>query len=255
MSAGSAAAVRRRLAEACHVLYAQGQDHLSLGHVSARTEPDGHRFWVKPAGLGLGEVEPDHLVLVDLEGRIVAGTGALHRELPIHTEVYRARPDVCSIVHTHAPYAAAFSATSARFLMLGQDSVLFAGGFGWYDSARLVVTREQGCAVAAALGRHRLIVLRNHGIVTADTSIESATFHAIAFDRSLRLQATAERFGPVREMTGAEVGALADELAASQPGGAERMFDYLLREATAPDIGLPMRPKSRPRNERPRSWN
>lgn len=240
MSTSATIAVRRRVAEACHILYAQGQEHYSLGHVSARAEPRDDRFWIKPAGLGLGEVQPDDLVLVGLGRSVVAGAGPLHRELPIHGELYRARPDVRCIVHTHALYPAAFSASTARFRILGQDSVLFAAGFGWYDSPRLVVTVEQGRALAAALGRHRLVVLRNHGIVTADSSIERATLLAVAFDRSLRLQAVAERFGPVRDMTDDEAEEVSGEIAASQPGGAERLFEYLVRDARAAGVGVPL---------------
>lgn len=240
LPAGSGdAALRRRVADACRILYAEGHDHFFLGHVSARIEPGGDRFWVKPAGLGLGEVQPDDVVLVDLEETILAGRGVLHRELPIHTELYRARPDLLSVVHTHPPYASAFSASRARFLMVGQDSVLFAHGFGRYDSAGLVVSREQGRALVEALGAHRLVVLRNHGIVTTGTSIASATLLAVAFERSLRLQATVERFGAPREMTRAEVAAVRDEIALAQPGKAERLFDYLVRDARARAVAAP----------------
>lgn len=223
--------VRVRVAQACRVLYAEGQEHFYLGHVSAREAPGSERLWVKPTGIGLGEVEPEDLVLLDLDGNRVAGSGTPHHEMPIHTQIYRARPDVRCVVHTHPFHAAAFAAATADFRMVSQDSVLFADGFGWYDSARLIVTPEQGRGVAEALGAYKLAVLRNHGIVAADATIESATFLAVSFDRSLRLQAQAAALGPVREIPPDEVAAMHDDFANSYQGRAGTTFEYLLRRA------------------------
>jgi L-fuculose-phosphate aldolase len=219
--------------EACRILYAHGQEHFYLGHVSAREAPGSARFWVKPTGMGLGEVKPDDLVLLDLDGQRISGNRPIHHEMPIHAEIYRSRPDVNCVVHTHPFHAAAFAASTADFKMISQDSVLFANGFGWYDSAILVVTTEQGRGVAQALGQHRLVVLRNHGIAAADDTIESATFLAVSFDRSLKLQAMATSLGPIREISPAEVAAMNEYFGASYGGRVEVTFEYLLREADA----------------------
>jgi L-fuculose-phosphate aldolase len=153
--------------------------------------------------------------------------------MPIHAEIYRTRPDVDCVVHTHPLHAAAFAASTADFKMISQDSVLFANGFGWYDSARLVVTAEQGRGLAQALGGHRLVVLRNHGIAVADHSVESATFLAVSFDRSLQLQAVATSLGPVREIAPDEVAAMSEYFGASYGGRVEVTFEYMLRQADA----------------------
>jgi L-fuculose-phosphate aldolase len=223
--------IRLRVTQACRILYAQGQEHFYLGHVSAREAPGSDRFWVKPTGMGLGEVKPDDLVLLDLNGNRISGTRPIHHEMPIHAEIYRSRPDVNCVVHTHPFHVAALAASMADFKMVSQDSVLFANGFGWYDSAILVVTPEQGRGVAQALGGHQLVVLKNHGLATADDTIESATFLAVSFDRSLQLQALATSLGPVREISPEEVAAMNAYFGASYGGRVEVTFEYMLRQA------------------------
>jgi L-fuculose-phosphate aldolase len=235
-----AADVRERVAAACQVLYAYGHEHFYLGHVSARETSGGDRFWVKPTGMGLGEIEPDDLVLLDLDGQRIAGSRPIHHEMPIHAEIYRARPDVQCVVHTHPFNAAAFAASTAEFRMVSQDSVLFADGFGWYDSAVLVVTPKQGRAVAEALGQHQLVALRNHGIAAVDATIEGATFLAVSYDRSIRLQAAAAALGPVREIAPDEVREMNDYFAASYGGRVEVTFEYLLRQAKRLTTGAPV---------------
>ena len=225
--------VRERLTEACRILYAHGQEHFYLGHVSAREAAGSDRFWVKPTGMGLGEVKPEDLVLLDLDGQRISGNRPIHHEMPIHAEIYRSRPDVNCVVHTHPFHAAAFAASTADFKMISQDSVLFANGFGWYDSAILVVTAEQGRGVAQALGQHLLVVLRNHGIAAASDTIERATFLAVSFDRSLQLQALAMSLGPIREILPEEIAAMNEYFGASYGGRVEVTFEYLLREADA----------------------
>ena len=218
------------VSRACRVLYAAGQEHFYLGHVSAR-EPGSETMWVKPSGIGLGEAEPDDIVAVDLDGHQLAGNRPLHHEMPIHTEIYRRRPDVACVVHTHPFYAAAYASAHAKFQMVSQDSVLFAGGVGHYDSARLVVTREQGERLAASLGDRNAVVLKNHGITVTDSTVEGAVFLALSFDRSLRMQHAAAQFGEIDPIPDGEVTEMNDYFARSYVGRVETTWNYLLRQA------------------------
>lgn len=227
-------ALRRAIADACRVLEHEGQEHFHLGHVSAR-EPGAQRVWVKPSALGLGEVSADDLVQLNLDGNRLHGARPIHHEMPIHLEIYRRRPDVACVVHTHPFYAAAFSASHATFEMVSQDSVLFATqGIGYYPSARLVVTREQGAALAEALGPRRVVVLKNHGIAVAGPSVADAVFHAVSFDRSLRLQLAAAQLGEVNPISPEEVAEMAAYFDQSYQGRIATAYDYLLRRAGVP---------------------
>jgi L-fuculose-phosphate aldolase len=249
--------LRRRLAEACWILALEGQEHFDLGHVSTR-QASTARYWVKPSGLGLGEVSARDMVLVDLEGHKLAGERAIHRELPIHAEIYRARPDVACVVHTHPFHAAAFSAAAAEFKMLGQDSILFADGIGRYDSALLVVTPGQGRALVAALGDGSIVVMRNHGIVVAAASVELAIVLAVSFERSLRIQLAVGQSGPLEQVPLAEVEEMAAQFRSPLAAGSRPSTDtslaalrradgHRLSDATEPRPGRPSRRRRRRR--------
>lgn len=231
--------VREKVVAACRILEAEGHEHLDLGHVSGRDDSDPSLYWMKVAGPGLGDVTPADVVLVDGDGHAADAAVSLHQEWPIHAAIYRSRPDVRGVVHTHALHAAAFSAGTAGFRILGQDGLLFADGLGFHDSARLIVTIEQGREVAAALGDRRLVVLRNHGIAAVGRSVEEAVFVAVSFERSLRLQAVAAAFGPVRDITPAEVAAMADALTRSLERRSAAVFEHLLRRADARHLRRP----------------
>ena len=90
----------------------------------------------------------------------------------MHTEVYRARPDVGSVIHGHPLYGTALGATDAGLLILTHDAVLFADGLGEFDEGPdLVTDAARGARVAAALGTRRAALLRNHGVVIAGEDV------------------------------------------------------------------------------------
>jgi ribulose-5-phosphate 4-epimerase/fuculose-1-phosphate aldolase len=188
----AAQSVREQVAWACRILALEGYADLTLGHVSARA-PDSGRIVIKRKGVALDEVEPDDVVDLD------DPTAALHLETVLHTEIYAQRADVGAIVHGHPPYATAFGATKARLELLTHDAVLFADGISVYDeSAELITERQQGQAVAKALGARRAVVLANHGVVIADKDVRWAVLAAITLERAIRLQAIASTLGELR---------------------------------------------------------
>jgi len=167
------------------------------------------RYWVKPSGKRLGEVTAADLLLVDLDGRVLAGDREPHGELP-----YRARRDAEAVIHTHPFHTAALAASTGQFEMVSQDSVLFAGGIGRFDTAQLILTRELGRGVAEALGNLAVAILRNHGLVVAGTSIEEAVVLAVSFERSVATQLAAEQLGGVASLSLDEVEDLAQSIRA-----------------------------------------
>jgi ribulose-5-phosphate 4-epimerase/fuculose-1-phosphate aldolase len=193
-----------------------GHGDFTLGHVSVR---DGDVVHMKRNLIGLEEVTPADVVTIDLECRRVAGEGRIHLEAVLHTEVYKARPDVRSIVHTHPPYATAFGTTNAELAMLNHDAVLFKDGLAYFDdTAELILDQAQGRAVAAALGGKRVAIMRGHGVLVTGGSIPWAVYAALTLERVIRIQAIATQLGPLRPMP---------------PEMAERVFPDKYREEFA----------------------
>ena len=222
--------VRQLLVDSCRILAANGQEHFVFGHVTAREAPGDETFWFKGAGLGLGEVTVDDLIRVDFDGNRLEGTRPVHNEYPIHAEIFRARPEVTCVVHTHPFQSAAFAATAWDFRLVGQDAVNFWDGVGRYDTSVLVTDAPKGKALAEALGTHHAAVLANHGIVTVGPTIVEATYFAIAFERAVQLQATVSAMGTLREIPQDELDELIPYLSNAARGRAQGVWDWLLRQ-------------------------
>jgi L-fuculose-phosphate aldolase len=117
----------------------------------------------------------------------------------MHTEVYRARPDVGSVIHGHPVYGTALGATDGQLQLLTHDAVLFADGIGEYDDGpALIMNRDQGQRVAMALGSRRAALLRNHGVVIAGEDVRWAVLAAVTLERAIRFQAIAGTLGRPR---------------------------------------------------------
>jgi L-fuculose-phosphate aldolase len=193
VATATAQALREQVAWACRIVAAEGYADLTLGHVSARES--GGTVLIKRKGVALDEVTPDDVVEAD------DASAALHLETVLHTEVYRARPDVGAVVHGHPPYATALSATSAELELLTHDAVLFADGIARFEDPDLIVEPEQGAAVARALGTQRAVLLRNHGVLAVGKDVPWAVLAAVTLERAARFQAIASGLGALRPIS------------------------------------------------------
>ena len=162
--------------------------------MSARV-PGTKYVLIKARGTDLGnllEMTPDRVVMVDLEASHSGGQVPGPGETKLHTEVFKARPDVMGLVHTHQHLATSFGAAGKPILpMLGVMSAPCAEPLPTYHSSRKVVTAEQGADVAEALGNAVGCHLKNHGILMTGRSVEEAVIYAIW----LEMQAKMTLFG------------------------------------------------------------
>lgn len=196
--------LRADVATACRLIALEGFADLTLGHVSARL-PGARTVWIKRKGLALDEVEPEDVIALDLDDPDALADRAYHLESVMHTEVYRARPDVNAVIHGHPLYATALGATDATLRYMTHDAVLFTDGLGIYDDGPALVTEVgQATRVAAALGTRRAALLRNHGVVVAGEDIRWATLTAITLERAIRFQVTAAALGEPRPISQAD---------------------------------------------------
>jgi len=224
----SEANLRRRLADACNVLAMVGQGDDVWGHVSVRP-PGASTFWMKPAGLGLEEVKPEDMILVDLNGQVVRGKRPRHSEVFIHSEAYRARPEVCAVVHTHPVHCCAFASIGVPLRPITHDGIFFSPPDvpRFSETTDLIVTPERGQAVARTLGGRPALFLISHGIVAVGTTVEEAAVHALLLDKSARAQLLVPGGVPREYTTDEEARAKRERLAGVQ--SADIRWPYLLR--------------------------
>jgi L-fuculose-phosphate aldolase len=163
--------LREEVARVAKQMIASGLVTGTSGNVSART-PEGDVL-MTPSGLDYGELEPGDVVLVDVNGQLLEGSLEPSTETPMHTGIYRARPEVGAVVHTHSIFATTLAC------------------LGWPIPPvhyMLTTLAEQLAAYAAeALGESsNACLLQNHGTITVGGSPEAA------FSRTVVLEEMAE---------------------------------------------------------------
>jgi L-fuculose-phosphate aldolase len=221
--------IKQKLIQAGKVLVAEGQDDFTRGHISVRLPDNPSWFFMKPHSVGLDELTMENILTIDLEGNVVAGTSRRHSEVYIHSEIFKARPDVHSVIHTHPPYSVALAASGRPLKCYSQPSALFFEGLGVYsDTMALIRTPAMGARVAAALGPHRAALLKNHGVAVVGASIEEAVINVIMLENAAMVQMITEAAGdPGPEFPRADIEKLKAEV--SQPEQFVVNFNYLVR--------------------------
>ena len=188
--------LQEKLAAACRILAMQGHNDMIYGHVSALTDTPG-QYWIKGSGIGLEECTEDDLVLIDFDGNTISGKRKRHNEFPIHSEIYRANPEVRCVIHTHPTYSTLIASSEMPLLPITNLSCAFYPPAiqKFEESSDLIVTEDQGKAVAKLLGQHNIVMLRNHGIVVAGPSVEEACIYGVLLEHSATTQVKAASMG------------------------------------------------------------
>jgi L-fuculose-phosphate aldolase len=222
-------AIKQELIAAGKVLVAEGQDDFTRGHMSFRLPDDPKLFFMKAHSIGLDEITMQNILTIDLDGKVVAGTARRHSEVFIHSEIFKARPDVNCVIHTHPTYSIALSSTGRTLKCYSQPGALFYEALGVYtDTINLIRTVEMGAGVARALGRGRGVLLKNHGVVVTGASIAEAVIGTIMLENGAMVQLLAEAAGEVApEFPRADIEKL--KAIITQPEQFQINFDYLVR--------------------------
>ena len=142
------------------------------------------------------------MVEIDDDLACTDGSGAIANPATrFHLWVYRNRPDVQAIVHTHPPHASALSMIGVPLKVSHMDATPFADNCAYLPTwPGLPVADDEGRIISAALGDKQTILLAHHGFLAAGESVEQACFLAVFFERSARLQLLAQAAGTIGEI-------------------------------------------------------
>jgi len=222
-------APREALAACCRILAHEGHESGLAGQVTALGEKP-NTWWSLKFGLGFEEATAENMVLVDADLRPLSG-GRANPAVRFHIWIYRNRPDVKAIVHTHAPYASALAATGRPLKTIHMDSAMLHGTAHLPEWPGVPVADDEGRLISGALGSAKAILLSNHGLLTTGISIEEATYLAVFFERAARMQIRAMAAGGFREVKPE----LAEEACKFllQPSIVRGTFAYWARRAAA----------------------
>jgi len=190
--------IRQKMALACRMLWDDGHESALAGQITARGEKDG-TYWMLSFGLGFDEAQASSIVLVDDDLNILDGQGMVNPSNRFHLWIYRHRPSVNAIIHTHPPYCSALSIIGEPLTVSHMDTSMF------YDDCAYLpewpgppIGDEEGELIHKALGDKRAILLAHHGQLCACSTIEETAVLAMFIERAARMQLMARAIGTIK---------------------------------------------------------
>ena len=176
----------------------------SSGNASIRLAPvdEGERYLVTPAGLPYEQMTPDDLVEVDGNIEPVSGEGIPSTESALHLAIYRRRPDIGGVIHTHSLYASVSAVVGKPIPPIVDEMVVYLGGPVEVAEYGFPGTEELADAATDALGDRRAVLLRNHGMCAVGETIETALRNAVLVERVAQIYAFARVAGGATQVPG-----------------------------------------------------
>ncbi|HUK53402.1 MAG TPA: class II aldolase/adducin family protein [Candidatus Binatia bacterium] len=192
-------------------MYRRGLVVACQGNLSVRTQDD--RVLLTPGGVCKGHLRPRDLLVTDLDGMLVSGSGKPSSELQMHLLFYRERPDVRAVCHAHPPTATGFAAAGRGLeeailpeivVLLGKIPLAPYGTPGTWDV----------CAgLESLVPQHDAILLENHGVVTCGKDLMTAFHRMETVEQFAKIVLTAEALGGARRLSREQV----ETLVAARP--------------------------------------
>lgn len=229
---------KQRLAAAFRLFGYYGFDEGAAGHITARDPEQRDTFWVNPALRHFRRISVSDLLQVNADGEVIAGEGIVNRAaFCIHSQVHAARPDVVSAAHSHSLFGKAWSATGRLLDPLSQDATAFYQAHTLYDAyGGVVFDLEEGKRIAHALGGHKAVILRNHGLLTVGGTVEEAAWWFITMERACHAQLLAEAVGPTVKIDHEQAAATGAQTGSARAGTANftPLLEWIVHEE--PDL-------------------
>ncbi|MBR8127591.1 aldolase [Burkholderia ambifaria] len=226
---------RQKLALTCRILFDAGHDSGLAGQITCRAG-DAGTYYTQRLGLGFDEISAANLLRVNEDLDVVDGEGIPNPANRFHTWIYRERPDVNCIIHTHPAHVAALSMLEQPLVVSHMDTCpLYDDCAFLKDWPGVPVGNEEGEIISKALGGKRAILLSHHGQLVVGRTIEEACILALLIERAAKLQLLAMSAGEIKPMPPALAREAHDWI--SKPKRDAVTFDYYARRAlrTHPD--------------------
>ena len=165
----------------------------SLGHASMRVPSAPETFVVKGRGYeidALAAIVPDQMVLCDADGNMLDGPSGSSQcyEVKLHSAIYKSRPDVSSIVHVHPRYAVVMSVLGATLKPMCREGMdLVRSPLPTFPHNKLILTEEDGAAVARHLGTSAALLLEGHGAIATGRSLGQAVMNMAHLEEQAKM--------------------------------------------------------------------
>ena len=192
------------------------------GHFSARP-PDSECMLINSGKSVRSALTAADIITIDMNGKPVDGMDAPPMEFHIHAEIYRRRPDVRSVVHTHPLYSTLFTMADKPIMpVIMQAAVL--GEIQYFEKTASINTKSLGEELATTLGEHRVCVLRSHGAVVAAGGVMDAFVLGCYLEETAERQFLASQLGKLHVLSSTELAVIGGNL--WKPHLIKKVWDY-----------------------------
>jgi L-fuculose-phosphate aldolase len=189
---------QQKMALACRMLAAEGHESGLAGQITARGPRPG-TYWMLSFGLGFDEAAASNIVLCDDDLNLLEGDGFVNPSNRFHLWIYRHRPAVNAIIHTHPPYVSALSLVGEPLMAAHMDTTMFFDDCAYLPEwPGVPIGDEEGRIINDALGTNRSIILAHHGQLVACGTMEEAAVLAVFIERAARMQVLARAIGRIK---------------------------------------------------------
>ena len=196
-------AVRRDLAACYRLAHHFRMTDLIATHISARLPGPGHRLLINPFGALFNEVTASNLVEVTVQGQVLTAEGRINPAgYLIHSTIHGARPDVACVMHTHTAAGVAVSAQEEGLIPISQQALVVGNRVAYHDYEGVALVESERESLARDLGGKSVLILRNHGLLTAGRTVGEAFWLMMMTQRACEIQVAALAGGtPVRRLS------------------------------------------------------
>lgn len=213
--------LRRQLADALSMMERAEVIDFN-GHMSCRI-PGSEHILINSGKSVRSSLAPEDIIAIDLEGKPLEGDVVPPMEFPLHSAIYRRRPDVNAVAHTHPLWSTLFSSVGQPVLPVTMQAAVM-GPVQAFPKTASINRRDLAEELAEALGPHRVVVLRSHGAVTVGADVVEAFVLAIYLEETARRQYLARSLGEPHVLTAEEVEAIGANL--RRPHLLQKVWDY-----------------------------
>ena len=184
------------LAACYHLAYHFNMSDIIWNHITSKTSLKKNTFLINKFGLRYDEVTASNLLEIDLDGNIINGKGEINETgYIIHGAIHKNRKDIHCIMHTHSRAGLAVSCFKEGLKPMIQDSAIFYNRVSYHEWEGMSTDSDECDRLFKSLGSNKVMILKNHGLLTCGESIAEAFMLMYYLDRACKTQIDAESTG------------------------------------------------------------
>ena len=180
---------------------------LTFGNFSIRDQKTGY-VCITPSGIDYQDLQPQDIVVIDIEGKIIEGAKRPSVETPMHCHIYKKRPDVFGICHTHSTFATAWASCEESMPVIVAELAALIGGRVETAPYRPIGSIALAEVTAKVLADKAAVLMSNHGLVAVGPDLASAFCNAVIVEESAKVTFYAKNLGKIKVISEAECEAI-----------------------------------------------